>query len=153
MKKLQLASGIAIVVFAAVICFEGNRLSFGTPRNPGPGFLPLAFGITLLFLAVLFVLKTILDREKTSDSEESPWSGLPWRQVPFTVAVLLGYALLLNRLGYLLCTWILMVFLFWGEGTKRKGYAIIASLVVSVASYLIFKGLLKVRLPSGVLGF
>ena len=134
MKKLQLASGIVIVAFAAVICFEANKLSFGTPRNPGPGFLPLAYGIMLLLLAVFFVLKTILHREKTSHFEESPWSGLSWRQVPGTLAILLGYALLLNRLGYLVSTWMLMGFLFWGEGPKRKSYAVIASLAVSVAS-------------------
>ncbi len=152
MKKLQLASGAIIVVFAAVICIAASKLSFGTPRNPGPGFLPLAYGTALFFLALLFVLKTALQRQKEK-AEESPWRGLPWKQVSYTLAVLLGYALLLTRLGYLVCTWMLMAFLFWGEGTKRRSYAVIASLAVSVATYLIFKGILKVRLPSGVLGF
>ena len=153
MNVLQLTSGIVIAVFAALVCFEANKLSFGTTRIPGPGFLPLISGIILFLLSLFFVLQTVLKREGQGSAETSPWSGLPWQQVPATLAVLLVYAFLLHRIGYLICTWILMAFLFWGLEAKRKYYAIIVSLTVSVASYFIFKGLLKIRLPAGVLGF
>jgi hypothetical protein len=44
-----------------------------------------------------------------------------------------------------------MTYLFWGKGTKRKGIAVIGAMIVSVMSYMIFRGLLKVRLPLGLL--
>ena len=153
MNLLQLTGGVVIAVFAALVCFEANKLSFGTSRSPGPGFLPLAGGVILFLLSLLFVLQTALKREGPSSAEGSPWSGVQWQQVPATLAFLLVFALLLQRLGYLICTWLLMTFLFWDRAAKRKHYAAIMALAVTVVTYMIFKGLLKIRLPAGVLGF
>ena len=151
MKNLQLVSGMIIMAFAALICFDSSKLSFGSPGRPGPGFFPLGLGILLFLLSLTFVLKTALKWGGISDSARALWTGLRWKQIPYTLAALLGYALLLNRLGYLICTWILMTYLFWGKGAKRKGIAVIGAMIVSVMSYMIFRGLLKVRLPLGLL--
>ncbi len=151
MKRLQLISGIIIMAFAALICFDSSRLSFGTPGRPGPAFFPLGLGILLFFLALIFVLKTALMWQGISDPARALWTGLRWKRVPYTLAALLGYALLLDWVGYLICTWILMAYLFWGKGAKRKGIAIIGAMIVSVISYMIFRSLLKVRLPLGLL--
>ena len=145
-----MTSGIVIMAFAALICFESSKLSFGTPGKPGPGFFPLGLGVILFFLSLIFILKTALRWEGISDSARALWTGLRWKQVSYTLAALLGYALLLDRLGYLICTWILMTYLFWGKGAKRKGIAIIGAMMVSVISYMIFRGMLKVRLPLGL---
>ena len=151
MKKLQLVSGIIIMAFAALICFDSSKLSFGTPGKPGPGFFPLGLGTLLFLISLTFVFKTALKWGGISDSARALWTGLRWRQIPYTLAALFGYALLLDRLGYLICTWILMTYLFWGKGAKRKGIAVIGAMIVSVMSYIIFRGLLKVRLPLGLL--
>ena len=152
MKRLQLMSGMIIMAFAALICFDSSKLSFGTPGKPGPGFFPLGLGIILFFLSLIFIVKTAFKEGTVSDSARALWTGLQWKQIPYTLAALLGYALLLDRLGYLICTWILMGYLFWGKGAKRKGIAIIGAMMVSVISFMIFRGLLKVRLPLGLLG-
>jgi putative tricarboxylic transport membrane protein len=144
-------SGMTIMVFAALICFESSKLSFGTPGRPGPAFFPLGLGAALFFLSLIFVLKTAFIREEISDSARALWAALRWKQVPYTLAALLAYGLLLDRLGYLICTWVLMVYLFWGKGARRKGIAIIGAMMVSIMSYMIFRGMLKVRLPLGLL--
>ncbi|MFB3884821.1 MAG: tripartite tricarboxylate transporter TctB family protein [Thermodesulfobacteriota bacterium] len=151
MKKLQLLSGLIIMAFAALVCFDSSKLTFGTPGRPGPGFFPLGLGSLLLLLSLIFVFKTAFKWNGISDSARTLWAGLRWKQIPYTLAALLGYALVLNRVGYLICTWILMTYLFWGKGTKRKGFAIIGAVIVSVISYVIFRGFLKVRLPLGLL--
>lgn len=142
---------MVIMAFAAVICFDLRNLSFGTPGAPGPAFFPLLLGIVLFFLALLFILKTALRGGALSDSARTLWTGLQWKLVPYTLAALLVYALFLDRLGYLICTWFLMVYFFWGKGAKSKGIAIIGALFVSIISYMIFRGMLKVRLPLGLL--
>lgn len=151
MKKLQLVSGIIIMAFASLVCFDSSKLSFGTPGRPGPGFFPLGLGSLLFLISLTFVFKTAFQWSGISDSARALWTGLRWKQVPYTLAALLGYALLLNRLGYLICTWILMTYLFWGKGAKRKGIAVLGAMIVSVISYMVFRGLLKVRLPLGLL--
>ncbi|MEI9478215.1 MAG: tripartite tricarboxylate transporter TctB family protein [Deltaproteobacteria bacterium] len=153
MKKLQLISGIIIMVFAALICLETSKLSFGTIRTPGPGFLPFGYGALLFFLATIFVLKSGFKAGAFSDSASALWSGLKWKRIPYTLAVLLVYALLLDRLGYLVCTGILMVYLFWEKGMRKGSIAIITGIGVSIITYFVFKKLLSVQLPSGYLGF
>jgi len=150
-EKIQLISGIIIMAFAALICFESRNLFLGTLGKPGPGFFPLGLGIILFFLALIFILKTAFKWEGASDSARVLWAGLQWKQIIYTMAALLGYAILLEKLGYLICTWILMTYLFWGKGKKRKGIAIIGAIIVAIASFIIFRTLLKVRLPLGIL--
>ncbi len=139
------------MVFAALICFESSHLPFGTPGKPGPAFFPFGLGALLFLVSLIFVFKTTFQKERTSDSARALWAGLRWKQVPYTLAFLLGYALLLDRLGYLICTWVLMTYLFWGKGAKRRGMAVLGAAMVSVISYMIFRGMLNVRLPMGLL--
>ena len=151
MKTLQLASGMIIMAFAVLICFESSKLPFGTPGRPGPAFFPFGLGALLFLLSLIFIVKTGFTKAINIDSARALWTGLRWKQVPCTLALLLGYALLLDRLGYLICTWVLMAYLFWGKGAKRKGIAIVGAMIVSGISYMIFRGMLKVRLPLGLL--
>ena len=152
MKRLQLISGMIIMVYAAFLCFGAMKLSVGTPRTPGPGFLPFGYGALLFLLATIFVLKSGFKDGMSHESPKVLWSGLKWKQVPYTLAFLLGYALLLERLGFLICTWTIMIFLFWGKGIRRRSIAFFGGLGVAIVTYAVFKGLLKIRLPSGFLG-
>jgi putative tricarboxylic transport membrane protein len=154
MRRLQVITGIIIMVFAALICLGASRLNFGTPRQPGPAFLPLGYGALLLLLAAIFVIRSGFGKgvPAYSASASSLWHNLAWQRVLMTLAALLGYALLLERLGYPLCTWILMALFFWDKGVRRGSIAIISGLAASIASYILFNDLLKVRLPSGWFG-
>jgi putative tricarboxylic transport membrane protein len=152
MKKLQVIAGVIIMTFAGLICLGASKLSLGTPRQPGPAFLPLGYGILLFLLATIFVIRSGLTKGIPGDSAGALWHNLTWQRVPITLAALLGYALLLERLGYPLCTWILLFLLFWGKGVRRGSIAIISGLAVSIASYIFFGDLLNVRLPSGWFG-
>ena len=151
MKRLQTISGIVIMVFAAVVYFEGRRLPFGTLRNPGPGFLPLGFGIVLFFTAMLFVLGTVFKKGGPGDPMGAPWKGLQWKKVPYTLAALTVYALLVDRIGFIICTASLMAALLWGSGARRRLMAVIAGSAVAIASYVLFRSLLGVQLPPGLL--
>lgn len=99
----------------------------------------------------MFVLKTGFKRSHKVYTG-TLWEGLQWVRVPYTLASILAYALLLEHLGYLVCTWILLGWFFWGEGVKSKCIAIVGSLTASVVTYIVFKRLLGIQLPSGFLG-
>jgi hypothetical protein len=67
-------------------------------------------------------------------------------------AAVLAYAVLMPRLGYLAATFLLMAVLFSLDG-RRRWWAVAGwSLVVVLATYLVFHGCLKVQLPSGLMG-
>ncbi|MFB3885119.1 MAG: tripartite tricarboxylate transporter TctB family protein [Thermodesulfobacteriota bacterium] len=152
MKKLQIIAGVIIMAFALFICLGASKLSLGTLKQPGPSFLPLGYGILLFVLSAIFVIRAGMRKGAPGDSASALWQNLTWQRVPITLAALFVYALLLERLGYPLCTWILMVLFFWGKGIRRRSIAIVGGFVVSIASYILFSGLLNVRLPSGWFG-
>lgn len=152
MKKLHLISGVVLMCFAALICFEAGRLPFGTSKSPGPALLPFGSGILLFLLTVVFVLKSGPRTGKWSDSAAVLWHGLHWKRVLSTLFSLILYALLVEKLGYLITTSMLMFSLFWAKGPRRWLIALAGALAVSILSFIFFDMVLKVRLPSGILG-
>ncbi|MBI1912699.1 MAG: tripartite tricarboxylate transporter TctB family protein [Deltaproteobacteria bacterium] len=152
MRKLHIIAGVLIMTFAGVFYLKARQLSFGTIRSPGPGFVPSALGTILFLFALIFVLKSVFKRSLVHDTG-NPWEGMDWKRIPFTLAILLGYALFLDHLGYLVCTSILLGILFWGEGVWKKWVAIVGSPIIAIASYVLFKRLLGVQLPWGFLTF
>jgi len=151
MRRLQIFSGLVVMIFAAFVCFEASKLPFGTSVRPGPGLLPFGYGALLFIIATIFVGKWILRAGTLEALGSGLWFGVKWRRVTLFLGGLFAYALTLERFGYVLCTWGLMVLLFWREGTRRRLTAIIGGFAVAAMTYLFFRHLLKVRLPAGFL--
>lgn len=73
-------------------------------------------------------------------------------RVVVAVATLLGYVLLLERLGYLVTTGLVMLLLLRGLGRVGWTATLAVTLVSVVGSYLLFRRL-GVPLPPGLLPF
>jgi hypothetical protein len=72
------------------------------------------------------------------------------------VAVVLAvaaYAVILERIGFLVNTFLLLVFLLKVVEPQSWKTAIIAGLVTALASELLFNVILRAQIPSGILGF
>lgn len=63
------------------------------------------------------------------------------------------YALLMEKIGFIIITLLLFVFLLGVIEKKRWFFAIFVSILVTVIAYLIFEIWLKSQLPKGLLGF
>ena len=84
------------------------------------------------------------------------WEGLPIRNFPSAAMVVAGiivYLLIVNPLGFLLATFLMLVLLFSIWKKQRVMVVLGASVLITVLSYLLFDPLLKITLPTGVLGF
>jgi hypothetical protein len=62
-------------------------------------------------------------------------------------------ALGLERLGYRLTIFLVVLFLLAAVERKRPTTAMVVAAVFAVGTFLLFDGLLRVRLPRGPLGF
>lgn len=122
----------------------------------GPDFYPKFLLVVLAGLAVILLVQTLLGKgdaaeasdEKKSDSAETRHQ---WLMMAAFAAMGMAYALLLNILGFIIVS-ILLVFC----GMKLMGGKWIPSAIISVVSvvilYVIFKIGFKVQLPDGILG-
>ncbi len=150
MKRANLAAAIGLLLLAGFILFESRHLSFGTFRVPHTGFYPKILTGLVLLLSLVCLAQTL--REKTIDrpTEKIPAEG--WFRIGATLATLIGFALVLEWLGFLLSTFLLMVLLLRAIEAPKWSKVIVVALVTAALSYGIFSWLLGVPLPAGVLG-
>ncbi len=150
MKKYDQISGVVWFLFAFYICIESLRLPLGSWRDPGPGFLPLGAGIVLAILSLTAFFQA---RFRVEEKARKGWySQERWKSILLILAVLSGYALFLESLGFLISTFLLLVMLFRFVEPQRWVVVIGGSAMASIASYVIFELWLKTQLPKGILG-
>jgi hypothetical protein len=139
-------------LIAFLICFESSKLGIGTFAQPGPGFFPILLSMLLGFLSILLILKNRLGKEKPNEREKAKPFG-SWNKIFWVLCALSFYGLFLNRLGFLLVTFLTMLFLYRKMGDHRWPFAFSASLLTTVTCYLVFQFWLSANLPKGMLGF
>jgi hypothetical protein len=153
MKRYDQMSSLVWLILAICICIESSRLSFGSFHNPGPGFLPLLVGLILgIFSLIVFLQATLSGKPQES---LPPWYPKErWRKLIWVLIALFSYAVCLETLGFLISTFLLLVFLFrYGMEPKRWVVAIGASAMASFSSYAVFELWLRTQLPRGIFGF
>jgi len=144
-------SAVVGLIVSFLILFLGLRgLPLGTLGKPGSGFFPVILGSLLGILCLILLVKSA--GERPVSQEEKRGSLVGKKRVAMTFGALLIYTVLLEPLGFLLCTFLIMIFMLKLVGRKGWRYALGWSLVVTVAAYAVFQMVLQAQLPSGILG-
>lgn len=149
MRKLEFFGSIFLLIFSLIACWEAYKLSLGPPRIPGPGLFPFLLGAILFALSCLYFFKTW--RTWQREQEIHLWKGLRWGKVVLVLALLFSYALLLEKVGFLFCTFFFLIALFQWVDKQKWYWVYVGSLVITSLCYAIFKIWLKIQLPLGFL--
>jgi putative tricarboxylic transport membrane protein len=148
-RGTDLWTGLFLMIFSGAVVHEALNLGLGTPHNPGSGFMIFGVAVVLGVFALLQVLKTLLSRVQ---EEQAPERVHLWRIVAVVGANIL-YIVLLESAGYLLCTFLLLSFLFQVYEKGKWAWAIGGAAATSVLTYVIFSRLLQLNLPKGLIPF
>jgi putative tricarboxylic transport membrane protein len=144
--------GCAVWLILSVFVFTASlRLGVGALRSPGPGFIPFWASIGLAFFACI-LLGFNLTQKTQAVCRENGAKDSGRKNHLIIIAVLTIYCLALEKLGYLLTTFGLMMVLF-RLGKMKPWAIIIGSLVTSLSSYGLFAYFLGTPLPRGIFGF
>ena len=150
---MEWALNLALLLIGVVFAIEALNLGLGNIHRPGPGFLPFYVGIALSLVAFFPIIKNVLARKRGKGRDgEKPSEGFIINVVTVVVA-LLGYVLILARAGYLISTFLLLIFLFRAGGFRKWSLILIVAFVTLSVSYLLFGSWLNIRFPKGSLGF
>jgi putative tricarboxylic transport membrane protein len=141
---------IALGIFQ---CAEAISLGLGGIMEPGPGFMPFVMGALMIVLAIALFLESSFATRKTPSRKISLWSDVYWKRVIYVAVLMLAYALLLSKLGFLLDTFLMMVFLLKSGDPIKWPTAIFVGALTAGISYVLFGIWLKVPFPAGVLSF
>jgi putative tricarboxylic transport membrane protein len=144
--------GSAVLILIGIGVVIGSiRLGIGTPLMPQPGFFPFLGGFLLIGLSLVLLVQGWLGRGKASEQPRKAFGE--WRR-PLILVVGMGvYTAVLEWLGYVLPTIALSVVILRVLGVTSWKVLILASVGLSVGTYVLFGRILGIDLPAGVLPF
>ena len=153
MKRTKtFAAGVSALFWVAVgllTCYGATRLGLGSVTEPGVGFIFFWSGLILVILSLIVLADSI----RSSEDTVREMGEMNWAKIALVLLSLLLYAFFLERLGFVLTTFVLMSFLLGCiEGINWVRSAGVAA-AAALASYAIFELWLKIRLPKGLFGF
>jgi putative tricarboxylic transport membrane protein len=147
--KREIIIGGFWLLFSLYTSVESYRLGLSTANRPGPGFFPFLAAISIGLITAFRLVNTC--RKSPPDENFEPASATETKLVVGVIAGMLAYALLLDLLGFLLCTFLLVAFYLKLIAARRWSVALIFAAVVALSSHLFFDVLLKAELPRGLL--
>ncbi len=155
MKAQSRFASIFWALIGIYVAIHGYWLGLGHLHSPGPGFIFFLAAVLLIVLSASELLISFIGTAAMGEEKrEAPvWSGVRWQKILLVLVAVSAYVSLLNRAGFLLSTFLLMLFLFKVVEPTRWWVAIFSSIVTTTLSYAIFKMWLGVPFPGGPLGF
>ena len=147
----DLLSGFFWTGVSVLVAVESLRLGVGTLRNPGPGFLP--FWSAVIFGVFGFILiVTNIQKKRGERRIAELWKHVEWKKVVWVVFSLFLYSFLFSRIGYLLATFGVMTFLLRIMRRSRMWIPEVAgALIIALTTYFLFRVLMGIQLPKGLL--
>ena len=151
MKRILYYCNLFWLLFSLFICVESYRLKLGTINTPGPGFFPFAAGFTMLILSLAALFHSIRGREK--EEKRLRQEPLRWWNIVIILAIVTAYAFSLEKIGFLINTFLFMCLLLKVVEPQTWKTSIIGGLITAIAANLIFNVIFQAQIPSGILGF
>jgi len=148
--RSNIAVGAVLLALAGYIFLAAGTLPFGTMRVPQTAFFPKTLAVLLGIMSVILLARTLAGKEAVSGGEKIETQG--WIRIAATLMTLAGFALALERLGFLLTTFLLMISLLRAIEAQKWRKVVVVALATALISYAIFSLLLGVPLPAGLLG-
>ena len=148
MRDVAMAAVLLLGAVAALV--EGRHLPFGTVAAPGPGFFPRALAARLAGIVVLLLARAVVAGRAAARPAAVPGGGT---RLAGVVVALFLFTAVLDHLGFVVATFLLMAALFRVVERHRWTTVVAESAAAAVVSHLVFKIWLGVRLPPGPWGF
>jgi len=154
-RRRNLVSSLFCIGFGMIFCIGSVR--YGDVRSgiPSAGFFPFMGGAILIGLSLVEWVSVIVDRKKkddTSKREQFFPERNSWKRLLLALLSLFAYILSLEYLGFLISTFLLVIFLMKFLEPQKWTTAIAMAFMTSILSYVLFELWLKVQLPKGMFG-
>jgi putative tricarboxylic transport membrane protein len=149
-RDANLWTGLFLMVFSGAVISEAIQLEIGTPKSPGSGFMIFGAAGVLGLLALHQFIKSLrsMGREAEKASKE-----IHWKRIVSVILANIIYIFLLQPVGFLLCTFLLLCLLFQIHEKGRWVSAVGGAALTSFLSYLVFSRMLQLHLPRGLIPF
>ena len=138
---------IGLSLFIVVLSY---KLGLGGFHSPGPGFMPFIVGILLLTISLYLLLRHLLKMGDKGETVKEEQGQINFWRISLVLVLLFAYSLLLEKLGYLIATFMLLSILSKSMGSKKWTSVLIGSVLTVLVTYFVFTSL-GLRFPKGIL--
>jgi len=112
--------------------------------------MPLLSGSLMCIFSIVTFLKALLHKP---EEVKRIWANIQFRKLILVLLTLLAYTLLLEKVGFLICTFFLIFFLLRFVDPQPWLTSLLGGGATSILTYLFFETWLKAQLPRGIFGF
>lgn len=146
-------TAVGIVALGALLLWQATTIRESAAYAAvGPRLIPLVVGGGLLVTGVLFLLSATLVPDAYLIARARTEAALThWPTPALLGGLLLGFALLLHVLGYIITTALFVPLGARVLGSRAVRRDAITGVVIAVLLYVTFSGYLGIRLPDGPL--
>ena len=144
--------GIAALFFlglALVGLIVISPIPFGTLRKPGVSFFPIILSVLLIIFSLVLFVQSFKTRRA---NREWVKLGERWKKLIPIIIGGVAYVILFKPLGYLICTFLILI-LFAKVIKASWKSAILISSLCTLISYIILRGYMQSPLPQGIIPF
>ncbi len=127
-------AGVMFLVVGVGFAWGSTSYSFGSSARPGPGYFPFGLGIILAILGAIELFKALAIESEGGD----PIGGIAWRPLLIIIASIVVFGVALPRLGMVITLPLLVIIAALAGDEFKWTEAIINSIVLTVASWVIF---------------
>lgn len=149
-KIIQLIPSLIIIVISIIFCSSSLKMGLGGFSDPGPGLIPFITGGFLIILSLSRIIEAYIWEK--SRTKIRIFEGGRRKIVLEVLLSFIGYYIGLNILGFILSTFLLLIFLFKISGEQTWKTVLITSAITIMAAYCLFVYALGIIFPVGFLG-
>ena len=150
MRRHDLISSTLLLFVGLFTVVLAPEYDLGTASAPGAGLMPFLSGGLMCIFAILTFIKAYRHR---SGEVKKIWADIQFRKLIFVLFMLLAYTLSIEKVGFLVCTFLLIFLLLRFVDPRSWLTSLIAGGLTSILSYLLFETWLQAQLPRGIFGF
>jgi Tripartite tricarboxylate transporter TctB family len=133
-------SGLIFIAFGIAAIIIGSNYALGTAARMGPGYFPRILGILLILLGAALSLRAL----RTRGSPVPVWK---WRPTLIVLGSVILFGLIVNYVGMVLSTIILIVLSSAASHEFRPKEALISGVLLAALAVGVFVIGLKLQLP------
>ncbi len=143
MKKADIIVALVVIPICLYVFYESGR--WPVPALLGrPFIIPRGVAAFLLFAALLLLYRALTGR---SLPLESRLEGADLRRIAGTAVITFGYLFVVERIGFLITTFLYMLLFALILGERRPSRAALFAVIVPVVVFVLFSTVLHVPLP------
>jgi len=144
-------SGMFWLFISLFTIIHSRKFGLGNLHNPGPGFFFFWGGIFLGFFSLVVLISALRPQKEDLENEGRMIRRVDWRKIISVLIALFAYGQMFEKIGFIISTFLLMVFLVRFIGAKKWYVAVLFASCTSLLSYVLFVLWLQTQLPKGIL--